>query len=46
MDPEVVRTQITAFVTTYNINVAELLEPDLKVYKVCLVDYRHVFDID
>jgi len=32
-DPEVVRTQITAFVTTYNINVAELLEPDLKAYK-------------
>jgi len=32
-DPEVVRTQITAFVTTYAIDLAELLEPDVKAYK-------------
>jgi phosphatidylserine decarboxylase len=35
-DPDLVRTQIAAFVDTYKIELSELLQPDLTEYKVGL----------
>ena len=32
--PDLVRTQIAAFVDTYNIDLTQLLQPDLRAYQV------------